>query len=190
MYLQRQVCLLICDVFCRIFWVDAHLDRIESSDLNGKLRQVLVSPVSHPFALTQVPLPIPPHPQLSITGLTPSSWLPPPLTCSLSLIGSPCDSHWSSLRLRPPTHAELIRLNHFFYFFSTLTLIFLPPRFPSLSSSHAPSPCLCFSSPLFFSLVSPVEAGVLPSNSFLPTLAARPLDLLDGLADKVHPAGG
>uniref|UniRef100_A0A665TXA2 Low-density lipoprotein receptor-related protein 4 n=1 Tax=Echeneis naucrates TaxID=173247 RepID=A0A665TXA2_ECHNA len=37
----------------RIFWVDAHLDRIESSDLNGKLRQVLVSPVSHPFALTQ-----------------------------------------------------------------------------------------------------------------------------------------
>lgn len=40
---------------CRIFWVDAHLDRIESSDLNGKLRQILVSPVSHPFALTQVP---------------------------------------------------------------------------------------------------------------------------------------
>ncbi|KAA0723842.1 Low-density lipoprotein receptor-related protein 4 [Triplophysa tibetana] len=37
----------------RIFWVDAHLDRIESSDLNGKLRQVLVNPVSHPFALTQ-----------------------------------------------------------------------------------------------------------------------------------------
>uniref|UniRef100_A0A672G5Y7 LDL receptor related protein 4 n=1 Tax=Salarias fasciatus TaxID=181472 RepID=A0A672G5Y7_SALFA len=37
----------------RIFWVDAHLDRIESSDLNGKLRQILVSPVSHPFALTQ-----------------------------------------------------------------------------------------------------------------------------------------
>lgn len=58
------------DVFCRIFWVDAHLDRIESSDLNGKLRQILVSPVSHPFALTQVPL-APPHPQLSITGLTP-----------------------------------------------------------------------------------------------------------------------
>ncbi|KTG33419.1 hypothetical protein cypCar_00008937 [Cyprinus carpio] len=39
----------------RIFWVDAHLDRIESSDLNGKLRQILISPVSHPFALTQVP---------------------------------------------------------------------------------------------------------------------------------------
>lgn len=39
---------------CRIYWVDAHLDRIESADLNGKLRQVLVSHVSHPFALTQV----------------------------------------------------------------------------------------------------------------------------------------
>ncbi|XP_027007977.2 low-density lipoprotein receptor-related protein 4 isoform X2 [Tachysurus fulvidraco] len=38
----------------RIFWVDAHLDRIESSDLSGKLRQVLVTPVSHPFALTQL----------------------------------------------------------------------------------------------------------------------------------------
>lgn len=38
----------------RIYWVDAHLDRIESCDLNGKLRQVLVSQVSHPFALTQV----------------------------------------------------------------------------------------------------------------------------------------
>lgn len=38
----------------RIYWVDAHLDRIESADLNGKLRQVLVSRVSHPFALTQV----------------------------------------------------------------------------------------------------------------------------------------
>ncbi|XP_069077783.1 low-density lipoprotein receptor-related protein 4 isoform X3 [Pleurodeles waltl] len=37
----------------RIFWVDAHLDRIESADLNGKLRQVLVSQVLHPFALTQ-----------------------------------------------------------------------------------------------------------------------------------------
>jgi len=38
----------------RIYWVDAHLDRIESADLSGKLRQVLVSHVSHPFALTQV----------------------------------------------------------------------------------------------------------------------------------------
>ncbi|XP_078231746.1 low-density lipoprotein receptor-related protein 4-like [Callithrix jacchus] len=38
----------------RIYWVDAHLDRIESADLNGKLRQILVSHVSHPFALTRV----------------------------------------------------------------------------------------------------------------------------------------
>ncbi|XP_072448783.1 low-density lipoprotein receptor-related protein 4 isoform X1 [Chiloscyllium punctatum] len=37
----------------RIYWVDAHLDRIESCDLNGKLRQVLVGQVIHPFALTQ-----------------------------------------------------------------------------------------------------------------------------------------
>lgn len=34
--------------------MDAHLDRIENADLNGKTRQVLVSQVSHPFALTQV----------------------------------------------------------------------------------------------------------------------------------------
>lgn len=40
--------------------MDAHLDRIESCDLNGKLRQVLVSQVSHPFALTQVKR-FPPH---------------------------------------------------------------------------------------------------------------------------------
>lgn len=113
-----------------------------------------------------------------------SSWLPPPFTCFLlSLIGSLCDSYWSTLR--PSTHTEPIQLNHFFFFFSsTLTLIFLPSlSLPSLSSSHTPVPCLCFPSPLFFSLVSPVEAGVLPSNSFLPTLAARPLDLLDRLAD-------
>uniref|UniRef100_A0A8C5MYQ0 LDL receptor related protein 4 n=1 Tax=Leptobrachium leishanense TaxID=445787 RepID=A0A8C5MYQ0_9ANUR len=37
----------------RIFWVDAHLDRIEHADLNGKMRQVLISQLSHPFALTQ-----------------------------------------------------------------------------------------------------------------------------------------
>lgn len=70
----------------------------------------------------------PPHPSSPSAvnhWADPSSWLPPPLTCSLSLIGSPCDSHWSSLR--PPTHTEPIRLNHFFYFPSTLTLIFLPP---------------------------------------------------------------
>ncbi|KAG9475852.1 hypothetical protein GDO78_003967 [Eleutherodactylus coqui] len=37
----------------RIYWVDAHLDRIEHADLNGKSRQVLISQVPHPFALTQ-----------------------------------------------------------------------------------------------------------------------------------------
>ncbi|OCT83711.1 low-density lipoprotein receptor-related protein 4 [Xenopus laevis] len=37
----------------RIYWVDAHLDRIENADLNGKMRHVLISQVSHPFALTQ-----------------------------------------------------------------------------------------------------------------------------------------
>ena len=56
-------------VSCRIFWVDAHLDRIESSDLNGKLRQILVSPVSHPFALTQVPTPSTPLLTLSCQSL-------------------------------------------------------------------------------------------------------------------------
>lgn len=102
------------------------MDRIESSDLNGKLRQILVSPVSHPFALTQVP-PTPHHPSspsASNHWAEPSSWLPPPLTCSLSLVCSPRDSHRSSLR--PSTHTEPIQLNHFFYFPSTLTLIFLP----------------------------------------------------------------
>lgn len=72
-----HVVLRIFGVLCRIFWVDAHLDRIESSDLNGKLRQVLVSPVSHPFALTQVPAPprpSSPFAQLGVSGLTP---LPP-----------------------------------------------------------------------------------------------------------------
>ncbi|XP_075921535.1 low-density lipoprotein receptor-related protein 4 isoform X1 [Petromyzon marinus] len=37
----------------RLYWVDAQLDRIESADLNGKSRAVLVSEVPHPFALTQ-----------------------------------------------------------------------------------------------------------------------------------------
>lgn len=170
--------------------MDAHLDRIESSDLNGKLRQVLVSPVSHPFALTQVPSPPkenPLHPLLSITGLT----LPPGcLLHSPALFYSSAHRVVLTSRFRLPAHTELMRLNHFFYFPSTLTLIFLPPLSLPLSSSHPPAPCLCFSFPLFFSLVSPVEAGVLPSNSFLPTLAARPLDLLDGLADKVYPTGG
>lgn len=137
--------------------MDAHLDRIESSDLNGKLRQILVSPVSHPFALTQVPPqpsapPLRPHPQLVVAGLNLPLWLPPPLTRSLSLLCSLCD--WSCLR--PSAHAASIQRNHFFYFLSTLTLIFLPllslpflPPIPlflvcvfPLLSSSPPSPQL------------------------------------------------
>lgn len=53
--LMTRACMCYPSLFlCRIYWVDAHLDRIESADLSGKLRQVLVSHVSHPFALTQV----------------------------------------------------------------------------------------------------------------------------------------
>uniref|UniRef100_A0A8C4QPU2 LDL receptor related protein 4 n=1 Tax=Eptatretus burgeri TaxID=7764 RepID=A0A8C4QPU2_EPTBU len=37
----------------RMFWVDAQLDRIESSNLEGKARKVLMDHVPHPFALTQ-----------------------------------------------------------------------------------------------------------------------------------------
>lgn len=147
--------------------MDAHLDRIESSDLNGKLRQILISPVSHPFALTQVSPP-------AVNQLPdPSPWLPCPLTCSFTLPSLNC-LFTASLDLPP---APLI-LNHKtepFYFPPSLTFIFFLPL--SL-------PRLCFFlSSLFLYFVPPVEAGVLPSNPFLPTLAARPLDLLDGLAD-------
>lgn len=122
------------------------------------------------------PPPSPLHPQLSYARLTlffPGCFFQSP---ALSLISSPCDS------LHLSAHTEPIRRNHFFYFAFTLTLIFLLPPFPFFLSPPSPCPCI-FPPPLFFSLVSPVEAGVLPSNSFLPTLAARPLDLLDGLAD-------
>ncbi|KAH9373139.1 hypothetical protein HPB48_004884 [Haemaphysalis longicornis] len=37
----------------RLYWVDAQLDCIEFSDLNGKSRQKLIEGVSHPFGLTQ-----------------------------------------------------------------------------------------------------------------------------------------
>ncbi|KAK8762674.1 hypothetical protein V5799_026062 [Amblyomma americanum] len=37
----------------RLYWVDAQLDCIEFSDLNGKNRQKLIEGVSHPFGLTQ-----------------------------------------------------------------------------------------------------------------------------------------
>lgn len=38
----------------RIYWVDAQLDCIEMSDLNGKHRTKLVLDVEHPFGLTLV----------------------------------------------------------------------------------------------------------------------------------------
>lgn len=111
-------------VFLRIFWVDAHLDRIESSDLTGKLRQVLVSPVSHPFALTQVTST--PHP----SSLSDTNHWALPCGC---LLHSPALFHSSAHRvthrssLLRPVHTEPIWLNHFYCFPSTLTLIFLPP---------------------------------------------------------------
>ncbi|GIY34998.1 low-density lipoprotein receptor-related protein 4 [Caerostris darwini] len=36
----------------RLYWVDAQLDRIETSDLSGKHRMQLVDDVAHPFGLT------------------------------------------------------------------------------------------------------------------------------------------
>lgn len=38
----------------RIYWVDAQMDCIEMSDLNGKHRTKLVIDVEHPFGLTLV----------------------------------------------------------------------------------------------------------------------------------------
>ena len=38
----------------RLYWADAQLDRIETSDLNGRNRVVLISNVAHPFGLTVV----------------------------------------------------------------------------------------------------------------------------------------
>ena len=38
----------------RIYWADAQLDRIETSDLNGKNRVTLVERVTHPFGLSVV----------------------------------------------------------------------------------------------------------------------------------------
>uniref|UniRef100_T1IRJ2 EGF-like domain-containing protein n=1 Tax=Strigamia maritima TaxID=126957 RepID=T1IRJ2_STRMM len=37
----------------RLYWADAQLDRIETSDLNGRYRVQLVQMVTHPFGLTQ-----------------------------------------------------------------------------------------------------------------------------------------
>ena len=38
----------------RLYWVDAKLDKIETSDLNGKNRVTLIQQVPHPFGLTVV----------------------------------------------------------------------------------------------------------------------------------------
>ena len=38
----------------RLYWADAQLDRIETSDLNGRNRVLLIENVPHPFGLTMV----------------------------------------------------------------------------------------------------------------------------------------
>ena len=38
----------------RLYWADAQLDRIETSDLSGRLRVQLVHGATHPFGLTQL----------------------------------------------------------------------------------------------------------------------------------------
>lgn len=38
----------------RLYWVDARLDKIETSDLMGQNRVTLISGVPHPFGLTVV----------------------------------------------------------------------------------------------------------------------------------------
>ena len=36
----------------RIYWVDSQLDRIESADLDGKYRSILVKNIAQPYGLT------------------------------------------------------------------------------------------------------------------------------------------
>lgn len=93
---------------------------------------------------------------------------------------SPAPSSPSAPLTRPLFHLCLCIYNLSMVFssfasFHFLTLLFLP-IFPSL--------------PLFFYplSLSPVETGILSFNSFFPNLTARPLDLLDGLADQVYSA--
>lgn len=128
------------DVFCRIFWVDAHLDRIESSDLNGKLRQILVSPVSHPFALTQV---VPPTPAFAS------------FTHALYLM----HIHHMTL-LSTPSEPSVLSISFLFH----SDLIFLPPlSLPFFV--HSPAPCLCSSSPFSsssFPQSKPVSSPLTP----------------------------
>lgn len=39
---------------CQLYWADALRDRIETSDLHGRIRIQLVPEATHPFGLTQV----------------------------------------------------------------------------------------------------------------------------------------
>lgn len=117
------------DFMYRIFWVDAHLDRIESSDLNGKLRQILISPVSHPFALTQVPFHI---------------WSSP------SLIELMCLTHLHLHHL--PLHWPVLSFTYISAFI-TFAWCSLPCIFPLSDppfSSHLSFSPLFFFLPLFF----------------------------------------
>lgn len=38
----------------RLYWVDAKLDKIETSDFNGENRAVLINDIIHPFGLAVV----------------------------------------------------------------------------------------------------------------------------------------
>lgn len=38
----------------RLYWVDAKLDKIETSDFNGEHRAVLINDIIHPFGLAVV----------------------------------------------------------------------------------------------------------------------------------------
>ena len=42
----------------RLYWVDAKLDKIETSDLNGEHRVTLLQQAPHPFGLTVVSVPV------------------------------------------------------------------------------------------------------------------------------------
>lgn len=118
----------------RIFWVDAHLDRIESSDLNGKLRQILISPVSHPFALTQVPFHIWSSPSLNLsltcTFITLRSTDPSSFTYVSAFITLAC----CSLLL----HLSIFWPSFFFPSFLPFPFFFTPFLCPQLKPVYSP----------------------------------------------------
>jgi len=45
----------------RLYWVDAKLDKIETSDLSGEHRVALLQQAPHPFGLTVVSVFVSPH---------------------------------------------------------------------------------------------------------------------------------